>query len=299
MPDKNPYIQSSSRGFTLIELLVVISIIALLIAILLPALGAARETARNVQCLSNLRQVGIAFSAYEADIRRYPTHFQETSTVGTFAEQVSGTVSGGSTPVDLRDQFNAYISDINYMRCSIPDEIDLSFDNIPANNGSRLYLNYFMAPGYWSNAATFNTPFPVPGDASYGSSLWTSPEQIWEIGDQQFNVLAGDLFYLRGTYNGSWFLGNHMNQVNANVLEIYEEASGGGAGFWRSTFRANDAYQTAGPSAFDQAAANYVFRDGSASGITGADLGDAAYFVRQVDGEGSSNPRRYILPSSN
>src|SRR4051812_39085560 len=53
-------------GFTLIELLVVIAIISVLIALLLPAIQAAREAARRVQCVNNLMQIGIAVQNYES-----------------------------------------------------------------------------------------------------------------------------------------------------------------------------------------------------------------------------------------
>jgi prepilin-type N-terminal cleavage/methylation domain-containing protein len=54
-------------AFTLIELLVVIAIIAVLISILLPALGAARESTRHLKCLTNLKGIGVGFQAYMND----------------------------------------------------------------------------------------------------------------------------------------------------------------------------------------------------------------------------------------
>ncbi|MEQ9455129.1 MAG: prepilin-type N-terminal cleavage/methylation domain-containing protein [Phycisphaeraceae bacterium] len=64
-------------AFTLIELLVVISIIALLIGILLPALGAARATARDIACLSNTRQLSIASFSYATDNADYFVRFSD------------------------------------------------------------------------------------------------------------------------------------------------------------------------------------------------------------------------------
>jgi prepilin-type N-terminal cleavage/methylation domain-containing protein/prepilin-type processing-associated H-X9-DG protein len=79
--------QKRSLGFTLIELLVVVAIIALLIAILLPSLGKAREKAKNAVCLANLKAHGTGFNTYAAEfLGRYPVQP---------ASDASGTISPG------------------------------------------------------------------------------------------------------------------------------------------------------------------------------------------------------------
>ena len=68
---RTPAARKPDHGFTLIELLVVVAVIAILAGILLPVLGRAKESARRIECLNNLKQWGTALTAYASDNDEY------------------------------------------------------------------------------------------------------------------------------------------------------------------------------------------------------------------------------------
>jgi prepilin-type N-terminal cleavage/methylation domain-containing protein/prepilin-type processing-associated H-X9-DG protein len=83
--------QAKYKGFTLVELLVVIAIIALLLSILMPALGKARQAAMRVVCSTHLNQIGVGIALYMADKSegRYPQQIRPITSVGNWWQEVA------------------------------------------------------------------------------------------------------------------------------------------------------------------------------------------------------------------
>ena len=110
------------KGFTLIELLVVISIIALLLSILMPALSAVKERTRFVVCKSNLRQLSVAASAYAGDNNdslMHPTYFlhSEDSYQRAFAAGTPLRCIWHDDTLKMDSVLWAYLDDRDVVRC--------------------------------------------------------------------------------------------------------------------------------------------------------------------------------------
>ena len=205
----------SSRGFTLIELLVVISIIALLIGILLPALGAARASARDMQCLSNTRQVTIAGTAYATDNKDFYARATSSGIHNGASDNKPG-VSYWSALLTI----GGYGSTVEMFQCPIFDP-DPAFSFDPYNGAVLAAMLAQPAHTNWRSIDYGTNWSSVAGRVGYkaGAAAGQESAQTHEIKDPTSTVYVGD----------SWFesQANSLNQRGSFVIWGFPTTFGG------------------------------------------------------------------------
>ncbi len=158
-------------AFTLIELLVVIAVIALLMGIMVPVLGKAREKARRVACMGNIRQFIVGIQAYASD-------FRETLPSGL---SDANNPQDEHTPVLSRSVRTALVRIIGDERC-----LSCPWLSEPFNQPGGWYYvyegrDYGYVLGYNYLGGHKGTPWPLVGPAI---SEWVSPQRSFERGSR-------------------------------------------------------------------------------------------------------------------
>ena len=147
------------RAFTLIELLVVISIIALLISILLPALEAAKESARVIVCASKQKHLGLALHLYAGD-------FDQTFPISTFGLAGQSLAGNAHQRVFIRDSLvHEYVRNVDGYECPSDRGPRPDYWQYQRYQGKNFYevtgTSYSYNAGSWHIQTT--RPYPMPG----------------------------------------------------------------------------------------------------------------------------------------